>query len=484
MKAENCMYLKQYSIQWFWSLALFFLLATVSILLVDVSVWVIYAACAIPFLLLMVQHPRWLFYLLIFFIPPSIEFSVTDSLATDLPDEPLIMLCCFLALTGVLWQHTTRKLELSSVGVLLLFQLFWLVFSVVNSTNEILSIKFLIAKLWYLGAFILLPILILKEKTHIRTTALLYATSVLLCTIWVMVRHAGAGFTFSTINDSVQPFFRNHVNYSVLLVGTISIIYAVFVLAKNKQRKIICGIVLLIMLVALYFSYARGAWLALFAGIISFWLLRNRLLLSGYLLAILITIGAVVYLAQDDRYEQYAPDYKTTIFHTDFSEHWQATYQMKDLSTAERFHRWVAGLRMVKDNWQTGWGPNTFYPQYKEYTTPAFKTWVSDNPERSTVHNYFLLTLIEQGIPGLLLLLLLLGFAFYTVQKIYHRTKDPFWQLAVSVSAIILSQLCTVNFLSDLVETDEGGSLFYLCLAVIIICDIKTRTASKLSSHV
>ena len=116
---------------------------------------------------------------------------------------------------------------------------------------------------------------------------------------------------------------------------------------------------------------------------------------------------AVFWIKADDRYLQYAHDYRTTIFHHDFREHLQATYQLKDVSTAERFYRWIAGVRMIKDNALTGYGPNTFYNNYKPYAVPAFKTWVSDNKEHSTVHNYFLLIAIEQGIPGLLFFLLL-----------------------------------------------------------------------------
>jgi O-antigen ligase len=148
---------------------------------------------------------------------------------------------------------------------------------------------------------------------------------------------------------------------------------------------------------------------------------------------------------------------------------------MKDLSTAERYYRWIAGVRMAEDSWQTGFGPNSFYNNYKGYTIPAFKTWVSKNEEHSTVHNYFLLLLIEQGAIALLLFLLLVGSLFWYAQKIYHRTKDKFWKGTTAAIAAILTMLCTLNFLSDLVETDKVGSVFYICIATLIIADMKTR---------
>jgi hypothetical protein len=42
---------------------------------------------------------------------------------------------------------------------------------------------------------------------------------------------------------------------------------------------------------------------------------------------------------------------------------------------------------------------------------------------------------------------------------------------------------CTVNFLSDLIETDKVGSVFYLCLAFLVIADAKTREGMEATRH-
>jgi O-antigen ligase len=41
---------------------------------------------------------------------------------------------------------------------------------------------------------------------------------------------------------------------------------------------------------------------------------------------------------------------------------------------------------------------------------------------------------------------------------------------------------CTVNFLSDLIETDKIGSVFYLCIAALIVADRQTKNETQLSS--
>jgi O-antigen ligase len=264
----------------------------------------------------------------------------------------------------------------------------------------------------------------------------------------------------------------------------IPVLVSFFQLSKKKRSKQLLAGVILITLIALFFSYARGAWLALLAGTIAYWLIKKRLLFYSYIVAVFMTIGLVFWVKENDRYLRFAHDYQTTIFHKDFSEHIVSTYQLKDVSTAERFYRWIAGVRMIKDNVLTGYGPNTFYDNYKGYTVPAYKTWVSDNPEHSTVHNYFLLIAIEQGIPGLLFFLVLLGAMFYYVQYLYQRIKDIFYKTVSAAIGVMLTMLVVLNFLSDLIETDKVGSLFFLCIALLIVTDDTTRKKSDPSPNI
>jgi len=230
-----------------------------------------------------------------------------------------------------------------------------------------------------------------------------------------------------------------------------------------------------LLLAALFFSYARGAWLALFTGICAWWLIKRKLLLKAYIASVIIAFGLFFWIQQEKKYLQYAHDFNSTIYHENFSEHLRATYQLKDVSTAERFYRWIAGVRMIDEKPLTGFGPGTFYHHYKGYAVPAFKTWVSRNEERSTVHNYYLLITIEQGVPGLLIFLVLCGMLLYYSQNLYHKMTDRFYR-AVSINCgIIIVMIMTVNFMSDLIETDKVGSIFFLCLSFLTMIDLRRR---------
>lgn len=449
-----------------------------------------YFIIAAPFAVLVFyagwQHKKIVFFLLLATLPFSFEYNFSPELGTDIPDEFLMLLTSLLFFAyGLYFPKAINKNVLQHpVIILLLVVISWSFLSVAFSSNRGISIKYLLAKGWYIGAFVLAPVIVFKEKRNIITASVVLVTSMLVVILISLARHYQEGFSFATINEAVSPFFRNHVNYSAMLVCIVPVLFAFYRFATTKNQKLFLAAAIALTLIALFYSYARGAWLALAVAAIAWGLVKKKLLFYSYIVAILIAIGFFFWIKKEDRYLLYAHDYKTTIFHKNFGEHLVSTYKLKDVSTAERFYRWIAGVRMIKDNWLTGYGPNTFYDNYKGYAVPAYKTWVSDNPERSTVHNYFLLITIEQGIPGLIFFLLLLGALFYYSQYLYDRVKDEFYRTAALVTGVVLTMIMTVNFLSDLIETDKVGSLFFLCLSMLVVIDINTRDKLNSSSHI
>lgn len=446
------------------------------------------ALCFLPMALLalffFLQYPGALFYVLLASIPWSTEVNFSGGLGTDLPDEPLMLLLAFAALAIIFFRRRNgaKAGALHTLLLLLFLALAWSVVTIAMSTSLLHSTKYFLAKGWYVLAFVGAPLLLKGDEKFIKRSAVVLFSSMFVVTCIALIKHASLHFTFAKVNGALAPFFRNHVNYSALLVFMVPLQIAFYRLAKNGQVRTAILFSFFIVLAALILSYSRGAWLACLIGLAAYWLIKKSWLLKSFLFAIVLVSAAAFWLQHNDNYLRFAPEHNTTIFHTNFSEHLIATYKGKDVSTAERFYRWVAGARMSKEKWLTGFGPTTFTQEYKPYAIPLFRTWVSDNKEQSTVHNYFLLLLIEQGVFGLLLFLLLLGGMFWQAQRIYQRTNDPFWKATAAAIAAVLWMQCTVNFLSDLIETDKVGSVFYLCLAFLVIADAKTKEKTALNN--
>ena len=435
----------------------------------------------IPFGLLLAYYGLFrfdfVFLILVFSLPWSAEYHFNQNLGTDLPDEPLMILTSSLCLVFFAWNPQEARQPLKHpLFLFLMLHFFWICVTVLFSTGALVSFKYLFAKGWYIIAFVTAPFFIFRSKTMIKKTAVVFTVSMLIIALIVLVSQYQHHFTFEKVNESVHPFFRNHVNYSAMLVCTIPIWMAIYQLNKNnKTLRMTLFLTLLILSTAVFLSYSRGAWLALVIGPGIHWLIRRKLLFISFNVTIIIILIAVFWLKSGERYLQYAPDYKKTIFHSNFREHLAATYQLRDVSTAERFNRWIAGIKMVSEKPVIGYGPNTFYNNYKPFTIPVFKTWVSKNEDHSTVHNYFLLILVEQGIPGLLLFIFLTGAMLYYAERLYHRITDPFYSIVSITTGIVVAMILVLNFLSDLIETDKIGTLFFLCLGTLIMTDLNTR---------
>jgi O-antigen ligase len=119
-----------------------------------------------------------------------------------------------------------------------------------------------------------------------------------------------------------------------------------------------------------------------------------------------------------------------------------------------------------------GFGPGNFYTFYKSYTVTSFQTYVSDNPEKSGVHSYYLMTLVEQGIPGLVLFLIFCAYILLHGEALYHQLaleKEKQIVMMALLSQIIIMALLLIN---DLIETDKVGPFFFMNIVLLVSMDL------------
>ncbi|NJN77145.1 MAG: hypothetical protein HC803_01475 [Saprospiraceae bacterium] len=193
--------------------------------------------------------------------------------------------------------------------------------------------------------------------------------------------------------------------------------------------------------------------------------------------ALVLAMLGIMYVTNNNKFIDYAPDYHKAISHYEFDDLMSATTKFEDVSTMERVYRWVAGYQMIDEYPITGFGPGNFYNFYKGYSIGLFRTYVSNNIDKSGVHNYYLMTLVEQGFPGLLIFLFL---AFGTLIKgeiIYHQTDINNKTRRNMVMAILLSMIIIYAFLliNDLLEAAKIGSFFFINLALLINLDLMNK---------
>jgi len=432
-------------------------------------------ALAVLGLGLLATRWQWLYYALFLTLPFSHEVALPGGLSMDVPSEPLLVLllgCVPLALLlgpGSLRQLARREWR-HPLLVLPVVLLAWSAVDIYFSTNTLKSVKYVLAKCWYLVPFLLGSLLLLRRPADFWRLAACYVVATTVTLGWTLPRHASTGFSFAQINWAIQPFFRNHVTYATVLALLLPLAWGLAGQAPTSPRRRWWLAVGGLLLLGLITSYTRASWLSLPVAGIFYGVLRLRLTRVLLLGVGLSAAGAAGYFVSADNFMRFAPDYEKTIWHGgDFKAHLESTYKLQDVSGMERVYRWVAAARMIADKPLVGSGPATFYPEYKRYTVSGFRTYVSQNNEHSTAHNYFLLVLAEQGIPGFVLFCALVATALLTAERLYHasaqRPEVRRVVLAVSLSLIII---LFHLFLNELVEVDKIGSVFFVALAMLI----------------
>lgn len=129
-----------------------------------------------------------------------------------------------------------------------------------------------------------------------------------------------------------------------------------------------------------------------------------------------------------------------------------------------------------------GFGPGNFYPYYKRYTVTSFETYVSDNPEMSTAHNYPLLLLVEQGAIGLAIFVFFTAVIFVYGENLYHRMKNVEDKKIVMTLLLVIAMVYVNLLLSDLLESDKVGPFFFMAVSLLAVYDIKNKSLLKAES--
>lgn len=421
-----------------------------------------------------------IFLFLFFCIPFSTEVFFSDSLATDFPTEPMIVGLMFIYLILILFKPKSidQRVFRHPITLLLLVHIGWITVSVFTSSSVMVSFKFLLAKIWYFVTFFLMAAHLLKDEKNILKLLWLFAIPLTIATTKVIIHHAMLDFGFKAINTACPPFFRNHVNYAAIL--TVFFPFLIY-LRRNTDTMIkrrLIDMSIIIITFGIITAFTRAAYVALLMIPAVYVVIRLKLTRIALVLSSFLIFSMLIFLTTKNKFLELVPTTET-VSHTEFGEIVYATSELKDVSTMERYYRWIAGFQMVLEKPILGFGPGNFYGNYKQYALERFSTYVSDNPERSGVHNYYLMTAIEQGLIGLIIFLVLTFFSILYGQKVYHQTiglKRKELVMSFILSLVVIDAFLLMN---DMIETCKIGSFYFMNLSAIVIIDLNNRSWSK-----
>lgn len=425
-----------------------------------------------------------IYYITLFFLPITMEIELPGGFGSDIPTEPLVVgLMLIFILKSLQDKHWKWRAILRHPLIwILLLHYFWILITTLLSDLFIVSLKYLLAKTWYIVVYVFLTLQIVKREHDIKKIFWLVFFPLLLGSLYVIYKFRAYGFAFENVNEPMPPLYRNHVGFGAIL----AVFFPMVVLALTWYKRftwrwmfVMGG--LLWFLLSIQLSYTRTAYVALALAFAAYFIIQLRLVKYAIGFSTILIIGFVAFLLNDNKYINFAPNYESTITHHEFDDLINATYKLQDVSTMERVYRWVAGYHMVEDKWLFGFGPGNFYTFYRGYTEAAFKTYVSSNPDRSSVHNYFLLVFTEQGVFGFLIFILLTFALLIKGEIIYHQTpkNNTLRRSVVMVTLLIFIIIDAFLLMNDMIEAAKVGAFYFISIALLVKMDLLNKAEGQ-----
>lgn len=420
---------------------------------------------------LLVYRVDLLMYLMAFVTPLSVLMSDERvQLGISLPSEFIMIALTLMFLCRILYDmRMERKLALHPVSIAIYVYLLWMFVTCITSEHPIVSFKFLASKIWFITSSYFIVIQLIKNnlKNAVRFFDC-YLVGLVIVVIYTTVHHAIMGFTEKSGHWVMTPFYNDHTAYGAILAFFTPIVIAFFFRTEDKAKKwfyVICGMVLLL---GLFLSYCRAAWISVIA-MVAVWAVMKLKIKFSWMAVAGVLLAALFYFSADDILYRMGRNSQDTS--GNLAEHVQSMSNIStDASNVERLNRWTAALSMIQERPVTGWGPGTYQFEYASYQKSTYQTIISTNfGDGGNAHSEYLGPCAETGIVGLLTVLALLVTSLYSGILSYSRASDNLSRTLALCMTLALVTYFVHGVFNNFLDTDKLSLPFWAAFAVITV---------------
>ncbi len=349
----------------------------------------------------------------------------------------------------------------------------------------VVSFKFLLARMWFVVGFYIMAAHLFKEQKNIGRYIWLYTFSLLIVIGYTLYRQSKYGFFDQQFaNMAPNPFFNDHTAYAAAIAMILPFMFGlIFLRNYSKWQKIVSFVVIVILSIALVFSYTRASWLSIVVAFGAFIILLFRI---KFKTIVLITVSTVLILALVWTQLIMKLEKNKQDASSNFTEQISSITNIStDVSNLERLNRWSCAYRMFLDKPIVGWGPGTYMFKYAPYQLSYQKTTISTNfGDVGNAHSEYLGPLAEQGFMGMIIMLVLVYTVLYYAVKLYRTSTNRNDKIIVLSSIIGLITYYVHGVLNNFLDTDKLSALFWAYTAIIVIYDIKFKQEQKISKTI
>jgi O-antigen ligase len=429
------------------------------------------------------MHLEKLVYFLAFVTPLAIslkELGLTESMDLSLPTEPVMAGIMLLYIFNELSKNITDKKFINHpASVIIIVQLTWMLVTTFTSSDVGVSIKYLVARLWFIFSCYLIMHHLFRDKKNIINFVLFYASGLLIVVLITTTKHAAFNFNHKAADWIVSPFYNDHTAYGAALAMFIPVCLSfVFLKSLSIPIRVYSFGLFVAFTTAIVLSYARAGWLSLAVALA----ILVTILLKIRFRTIIITLGilgSLFYAFQTDIL--IALGRNNTDAEGGFSNNIESISNIStDASNLERLNRWSCAIRMWEDKPFFGWGPGTYMFKYAPYQLSKERTIISTNfGTNGNAHSEYLGPLSEQGVFGLLIVLILLFYCTSLGYKLAYSVAGAEMRILTIAIFLGLMTYFVHGFLNNFLDTDKLSLPFWGFLAALVCIDIYFEKKAK-----
>lgn len=393
--------------------------------------------------------------------------------ALSIPGEPLMFGVLLLFVFKFIFEGKfDRKILYHPVTLAIAFHITWMFITSVTSTYPVVSFKHLLSQLWFIIPFYLLGTQLFREKKNIKKFVWLYCSTLLIVIFYTLFQHAQNSWTQKAAHWVMIPFYNDHTAYAAVLALFIPPMIAFMRDRYSSFReRFLAGFMSIMLIIAIILSYTRAAWLSLIVTLIVYFIYSfrikfyNVLLIGAGLVTLFMIFSSDIFMKLEKNRQDSA---------TDFNKHIKSISNIStDASNLERINRWNSALRMWKQKPFLGWGPGTYQFNYAPFQKSSETTIISTNAgDSGNAHSEFIGPLSEEGVFGMLAMILIVITVIYRSSILFSTAKDPNIRLLTLGILLGLVTYFVHGTLNNFLDTDKLSVPFWAFIAMLVSLDV------------
>ena len=409
-----------------------------------------------------------------FCVPLSVNLKALEAgLAISLPAEPLLMGILVLFLAKMLYDGKyDKRISHHPIAIVIYCMFAWMIVTTITSEMPLVSLKFILARLWFVVPAFFLCAILFKNPKNIHWFIWLYISALCIVCIYTIIHHAQYGFDGDSAHWVMSPFYNDHTAYGAALAIylILALTYAFLPNIKPSRKLVIIGVVVLLS-VALMLSNCRAAWLSMIAAIAVLICILFKIKFRWIAAVAIILVGLFLTFQNQiiDTLEKNNQDASG-----DLVENIQSITNIStDASNLERINRWQSAFRLFNERPVFGWGPGTYQFVYAPFQMSKEKTIISTNAgDGGNAHSEYFGPLAEQGVIGSLLVVVLVVVTIYCGIKTYSRCKNRKAKILVLGATLAFFSYFVHGFLNNFLDTDKLAIPVWSLAALIAAIDV------------